>query len=218
MRKKSCVRFFTFLLCVIVFFEMGICPGSALVSFSNPHYLRHATALEPESLRLHQGLFESFEEGFGVWEPDASTPLPWFVTRTEEKAHTGTWSINMTADGHFDDGTVWIVREICIPEGTWTLGVDFFFWSEGSQFNNWEVFAYIGLLRPEIEADFTCIGHAGIQGWSPYNYSTTIQVDHDTTGWVAIGINIVWETWRTHYFDSVTITGLPQIHQKNWWE
>jgi len=54
--------------------------------------------------------FESFEEGFGAWEADADMPwepeideLPcWNVTRTQEYAHDGEWSLNFTANGLFD--------------------------------------------------------------------------------------------------------------------
>ena len=79
----------------------------------------------------------------------------------------------------------------------------------GSDYNNWQVIAYIGLDRPEVEEDFTCIGYAGIEGWSSYQHQETLTVCEATIAWVALGYNIVWETWRTHYFDSVTITGLP---------
>ena len=117
--------------------------------------------------------------------------------------------LNFTANGQCDDGTVWIVREIPLLEGSWDIELEFYFWSRGSDVNNWQVIAYIGLDRPEFEEDFTIIGYAGIEGWSPYNYNETLVVEEQTTGWVALGYDIVYETWRTHYFDSVTISGLP---------
>ena len=162
-------------------------------------------------------VFESFEDGFSLWEPDAQMPwdpekhIPphWSVILSQEKSHTGQWSLNFTANGLFDDGTVWIVREISLPPGSWDIGLEFYFWSEQSDVNNWQVVSYIGLDRPEVEGDFTVVGYAGIEGWSPYGLQETIVVDEQTTAWVALGYSIVWETWRTHYFDSVTITGLP---------
>jgi len=104
-------------------------------------------------------IFESFEDGFGPWEADADMPwdpeidmsLSWFVTRTQEYAYDGEWSLNFTANGLFDDGTVWIFREVSLPPGTWDIGLEFYFWSMASDVNNWQVIAYIGEIQPEIE-------------------------------------------------------------------
>jgi hypothetical protein len=37
--------------------------------------------------------------------------------------------LDFTANGHFDDGTLWIVREIQVPAGTWDVGVTFDVWT-----------------------------------------------------------------------------------------
>jgi len=156
-------------------------------------------------------LTESFESGLGSWEADAHMPEGrwWTVTRTQEAAFDGEWSLAFTADGRSDDGTVWIVRESRLPVGTWNIGLDFWFWSRGSDVNNWRVVAYIGIERPEVEADFTSVGYAGIEGWSSYAHEATLVLDTPTTVYVALGYSINWETIRTHYFDKVTITGAP---------
>jgi len=187
-------------------------------SYSQKSSLKQSS-YESHILNFEQkaSIFESFEEGFGPWEADADmpwdpekdTPPSWNVTRTQEYAHDGEWSLNFTANGLFDDGTVWIVREISLPPGCWDIGLEFYFWSMESEVNNWEVVAYIGEIRPEAEENFTVIGDAGIEGWSPYQHEVTIELLEQTTIWLALGYNIVWETWRTHYFDSVTISGLP---------
>ena len=157
------------------------------------------------------GVFESFEDGFDVWSPDADMPPahPYSVTRTEDRAFDGKWSLDFTADGHADDGTVWVFRELHVPAGTWMIGLEFWFWSQGSDFNNWRVVAHIGLERPEVEADFTNVGYAGVEGWSLYGLEEEIVLAVPTTVYVAFGYSINWETIRTHWFDAVTITGVP---------
>lgn len=168
----------------------------------------HLTAPSPGAA---SEIFESFEQGFGAWSPDADMPptYPYSVTRTKDRAFDGTWSLDFTADGHADDGTVWVFRELHMPAGTWIVGLEFWFWSQGSDFNNWRVVAYIGLERPAVEADFTNVGYAGIEGWSPYSLEEEIVLAVPTTVYVAFGYSINWETIRTHWFDAVTITGVP---------
>jgi hypothetical protein len=160
-------------------------------------------------------VFESFESGFGVWaghgyiacQPDC--PFEFSVTRTQERAHDGQWSLDFTANGFHDDGTVWIQRAVELTPGTWDVRLEFQFFSFQSDFNNWQVVGYIGLDPPEVEQDFTVLGFAGIGGWSPYYHAKTLVVDAPCTAYVALGYNITWETIRTHWFDSVEIRGIP---------
>lgn len=174
-----------------------------------------ASALATPDAGAAAALFESFENTFGAWtshgsvgcEPDCE--LEFSVTLSQEQAHDGEWSLDFTASGLHDDGTVWIQRPVVLTRGTWDIDLEFQLWSMPSDLNNWEVVAYIGHEPPETEADFTIIGSAGIGGWSPYSHSETLAADAPTTVWVALGYNIVWETVRTHWFDSVTIDGIP---------
>ncbi len=160
-------------------------------------------------------VLESFETGLGPWSPQGSVGcqpecvFEFSVTRTQERAHDGKWSLDFTANGLHDDGTVWIQRPVELTPGTWDIALDFQFFSFPSDFNNWELVAYIALDPPQVEEDFTLIGSAGIDGWSPYTHEQTLVVTEPTTAYVALGYNIVWETIRTHWFDSVTISGIP---------
>ncbi|MHC4082567.1 MAG: hypothetical protein ACYS15_04515 [Planctomycetota bacterium] len=83
--------------------------------------------------------------------------------------------------------------------------------SFASDSNNWQVVGSIGLDPPEVEQDFDLLGCAGIGGWSPYSHGRELLVDAPSTAYVALGYNIVYEVSRTHWFDSVAISGIsPQ--------
>jgi hypothetical protein len=161
-------------------------------------------------------LFESFEDGFGAWsvhgsvgcEPDCA--FEFSVTPTQQYALDGSWSLEFTANGWHDDGTVWVQQAIHLPPGDWQLDMAFHMFDEGpSDVNNWEVVAAIALEPARTEADFTWVGEAGEAGWTPYAHGAELSVTEPTTAYVAFGYNIVWETVRTHWFDAVTIAGAP---------
>jgi len=156
--------------------------------------------------------FESFEEGFGPWTPKAHMPdtLEWFISRTQETAYDGEWSLNYTADGSFDWGAVWMQREINLTNGTWDVNLEFYV-SGGADtpINAWAVISYIGFDEPEVWMDFTTIAYIENKSWSLFDYQKIIELNVPKTIWVAFGFRINWETWRTYYFDSVTISGIP---------
>ncbi|MCZ6494174.1 MAG: hypothetical protein O6933_08860 [Planctomycetota bacterium] len=163
-------------------------------------------------------IFESFEAGFGPWTDHAYLPcqtppdcpqLDYSVNLSPEQANDGVWSLDVTANGLHDDGTVWIQRPIELTPGTWDIELEFQLFSFPSEINNWEVVAYIGLAPPKVEGDFALIGYTGLEGWSAYSHEQPLVVEESTTAYVALGYNIVWETIRTHWFDSVTISGVP---------
>jgi hypothetical protein len=167
---------------------------------------------------MGDGIFESFETGMGPWTVDAHLPcqvppdcppLEYSVTRSQEVAHDGAWSLDFTANGMHDDGTVWIVRPIHLQPGTSNVQLDFQMFSEfSSDVNNWQVVAYIGLPPPQTEYEFTAIGEGGVKGWAPFTYSAALSTLEPTTAYVALGYHISWETWGTHWFDSVLISGV----------
>jgi hypothetical protein len=162
-------------------------------------------------------IFESFETGFGQWQAQGAIDLPdpspweWSVTRTQDQASDGTWSLDFTADGSYDDGTVWIERTLTLPAGTWDIGVQFDFWAQyDAQVGTWQKVAFIGTFDPEQTADFTVVGLEDTAGWTQYSHAETVVLDDPGTVWVAVGYHVVFETpSRTHYFDAVTITGVP---------
>ena len=162
-------------------------------------------------------IYESFENGFGPWRPSiGNPPVAWRVSPSQDQAYDGQWSLDFTADGTNDDGQVFMVREIQLPAGTWNIGLEFHLWSNGdNQITSWWGDGFIGPYEPTQESDFTQSAYGErikpitLGGWDSFSMQRTITTTTATTIYIAFGYDIVWETQRTHYFDSVTLTGVP---------
>ncbi|UCG33204.1 MAG: hypothetical protein JSU68_00955 [Phycisphaerales bacterium] len=161
-------------------------------------------------------IFESFEGDLRPWRAEEYTPLLWYVLPTQDTAQEGSWAVDITADGRADDGTIWLVREIQLPAGTWNIGLEFYtIGYPAGTMGVWPTVAFIGPYEPQVETDFTQseygfnLGMIVGSGWTPVNVSKTLDVSQPTVAYVAFGTNITFEVERTHYFDSATITGVP---------
>jgi hypothetical protein len=123
--------------------------------------------------------------------------------------------LDFTGNGLADNGTVWAVRELQLPPGSWTIGLEFQVTAVPAPINQWHAVGFIGLREPQVEEDFTQspegedFGAIVGDGWAKYSMDRTLNVAEKTTAWVAYGYNIVWETVRTHHFDAVVLTGVP---------
>ena len=162
-------------------------------------------------------IFESFEDGFGPWRARiGNPPIAWSVWPSTEQAQDGLSSLDFTADGRNDDGQVYMVRELQLPAGTWTIGLNYHLWSDGhNDLTSWYAIGFIGPYEPTMESDFTQTSYGERidaiteDGWDSFSMQRTLSVSSLTTVYVAFGYDIVWETQRTHFFDSVTLTGVP---------
>lgn len=162
-------------------------------------------------------LFESFESGFGAWSVDAhiaSVPPDQFiysVTRSQTQAEDGSWSLEFYIDGSHDDGSVWIVRSVDVPAGSWLLAVNFNVWEPfDSEINIWPRIAFIDTFQPQVEADFARIVPPSVSaGWTPFTYTRAMNFSSQQQVWVAVGLAVTWETPRTNYIDSVTVSWTP---------
>src|SRR5262245_31089281 len=158
-------------------------------------------------------IFESFEGGLGAWTshgylycqvPPNCPPLEFTVTPTGQYAQHGARSLEFWANGLNDDGTVWIQRQIQLPPGTWNIQLQFYVFDEyDGEVGAWDVVAYVGLAPPAREEDFTLVGRTGHAGWTAYQHSRVLSVTQPTIAYVALGYNIVFETYQTNWFDSV---------------
>lgn len=115
-------------------------------------------------------------------------------------------------NGHGDDGTLWIELAFSAPSGTpVNVEVDFeLFSTTRSDVNNFPVLAYVGTTDPNIEADFTIIGHTGtVSGWANYSLTKTVTPIAGQV-WIAVGTGVTWETHRDYWIDHVTVQGVPE--------
>lgn len=164
-------------------------------------------------------VIESFEEHMGPWtvrgnidcfDPVECPRFFWEVTRTTDEAHEGEFSLDMTANGQWDNGSIWIERPIHLEPGEWEIGLSFQLHDIiDSPINPFPVTAYVAFEPPQEQQDFEWIGFTGHKGWKPYNYSRTLIAEEPTTAWVALGYRITWETCRTYLVDSIVLSGIP---------
>lgn len=167
---------------------------------------------------------ESFETGFGSWSPQAFLNVPdpawqWSVVRSDLQASQGAWSVQLTASGVHDDGTIWVERSLELPAGEWEVKLGFDLWSPAdADIGTWQKIAFIGTTNPESESQFTVLGLQDFGGWHPYSYSVIVSLPNQTSLWLACGVNIVFENVRTYYVDAAIIQwSLPRpVHENTW--
>jgi len=116
----------------------------------------------------------------------------------------------MTASGVHDDGTVWVERSLELPAGEWEVRLDFDLWSPGdADIGTWEKVAFLDVFDPEEESHFTVLGLEDFGGWRTYSLVKTLSLSEPRILWFAFGLNIVFETTHTHFFDAATIRWTP---------
>lgn len=183
------------------------------------------------------GFSEGFETGLDGWEQAADVPddpnqpgekVDWRIERSTELAAAGSTSLQYVLDGHQDDGTIWVQREVPIEAGrAYAVSMRAEAWSPSESFNTLaHLVTYAGADAPTAETSFpppgTNSSDAGVaptgglreplnqaEGWRPYAFTwETPTLEADTVA-VAIGISAVWETELTYFVDDVTVTAVP---------
>src|SRR5262249_52381016 len=117
-------------------------------------------------------------------------------------------------DGHGDDGTLWIERQLAVsPTSPTRIDLSFQLFNDArSDFNNFEVKTAISAQNPTFQADFTRLGETGsAQGWVPFSVTKTLAAPAGQL-WVALGIRVAWETHRDYWIDHVVVntTTIPE--------
>jgi hypothetical protein len=171
------------------------------------------TFAAPAGAANAQTIVESFEVGFGRWQPDSDGRAPkWSVTRSTEHAYHGVHSVRIFMDGRHDDGTTWLETGIIAqPYSTVTVTLSFQLWSDQKAFaGNWGVVAAVGSRNPETEGDFTRIGWTEQRaGWQPYGGSWKVTAGGNGMIWVAVGTTVYWEVDKRHLVDYVRVDVAP---------
>ncbi|MDS0282612.1 hypothetical protein [Haloarcula onubensis] len=155
----------------------------------------------------------SFENGLDAWQVgrdlpedpgNPGQPVDASVSTTTARANTGASSVEMTVDGSADDGAVWVVQVVDFADAA-RLAVHCY--SPEQTFNALAELAVYAGPMPEgglREAVFDRSEQTGDHaGWKRYEYP----VDFSGTGVVAVGMNVVWETTVTRWFDDVGLLG-----------
>jgi hypothetical protein len=152
---------------------------------------------------------ESFEAGFGQWQPDTDGRAPSSsVTISSAQAFHGIRSVRIFMDGRQDDGTTWVETRFNGPPSTTVrVTVSFQLWSPGQGVaGGWNVVAVAGTGDPEAEADFTRLGPTEVKaGWRPYGAGWTFRTDSTGQFWVALGTSVIWEVQKAHFIDQIRV-------------
>jgi hypothetical protein len=158
-------------------------------------------------------IIESFEAGFGRWQPDSDgRAQKWSVTRSTEHAYHGLHSVQIFMDGRHDDGTTWLEAGITAqPYSTVTVTLSFQLWSDQRAVaGNWGVVAAVGSRNPETESDFTRVGYTEQRaGWQPYGGSWKVTTGGNGIIWVAVGTTVFWEVDKRHLVDYLRVDVAP---------
>ena len=164
----------------------------------------------------------SFEGGFEGWvadECDADGDY-WHVELSQVMAYEGSWSLEYYIINWGDATKVWIEKPYLVPLGRqYTVSVSFRLASQDfGDFNIWSVIASVSPNNPETRFDFVTIGDTRSGGepgewiWLLRSHSKLVDPANNPdmpgwgTIWVGFGIWGTWETPRTYYVDSATIT------------
>lgn len=167
----------------------------------------------PAEPAIAQTNIESFEAGFGRWQPDSDGRAPkWSVARSTEHAYHGVYGVRIFMEGRQDDGTTWLETGVSVkPYTTVTVSVSFQLWSDSrAAAGNWGVVAAAGNRNPEAESDFKPIGYTEQRaGWQPYGGSWKITSNHTGMIWVAVGTTVLWEVDKRHLVDYLRVDVTP---------
>ncbi|MFB6146518.1 MAG: hypothetical protein ABEJ08_02405 [Halobacteriaceae archaeon] len=155
----------------------------------------------------------SFEDGLAGWtvgrdlpyDPgNQDQPVDSSVGTTDESASAGTRSLEMTIDGSADDGTVWVQQSVDLTDPT-VLHVDYLTMAGGANvITEAAVYAGPDPGRPLTETDFDtekALQRADGGDWQTFQYD----IEHDGTGLVAVGMNVIWETEVRGLLDNVAL-------------
>jgi hypothetical protein len=156
---------------------------------------------------------EGFEVNYGSYEFDFDVPEDFYTGGykecyseiTDEDSYKGNQSLKLFLDGTSDDGTVWVERWIPVPKNS-KISVAFSFAFGNHPAMGCMVSHYVGINDPEVEQDFSDNWEEHSYNWKVYSYYANMTTGDYSRIWVAAGFSAVWETWFTHYLDSMKIT------------
>jgi hypothetical protein len=152
----------------------------------------------------------SFEDGLAGWtvgrdlpaDPNAEDDesVDSRVSVSDERASDGRHSCALFVDGRQASGAVWVQQAVDLG-GFESLAVDYY--SDRESFNIMTKAAVYAGPAPETDltaADFDMTRAVEThEGWQTYEFP----LDHDGSGLVAVGVEVVWETEVTRYVDDV---------------
>jgi hypothetical protein len=143
--------------------------------------------------------------------------IDWGITRCDEMASDGSYSVKLYLNNLNDAGKIWIERPFAVkPDRDYKVNVEYAFASaDYGEFNLFKIITGVFQRKPLtgkelISAcrDRTGIGDIPGRGykWLNKEYEFTVRSGEDGVLYLVIGIWGTWETSRTYYLDAVRVT------------
>ncbi|WP_247728600.1 hypothetical protein [Halovivax limisalsi] len=159
-------------------------------------------------------------------QPGGSEPIEHHLThhtgQTASKWFGGCFEAGLSGDA--DDGTIWIEQPVDVdPNTTYDVTLEFAGYNQEQSYNKIvSGNAYFGNDNPETEADILSRNndnalaiegdlHSADDQWVYYDTTGEFTSDGSSTAWVALGMNIFWETsYYTNLFDDLYLELTPK--------
>jgi hypothetical protein len=166
--------------------------------------------------------FFSFEQDFEGWaangldlQAGSGATIPWSITRSQDMAKDGLWSVRLFIDNINDAGKIWIQRPFTMqPNQTYQVKLGYFFAPIDSQAFSNPIIAGASTQPPATRDDLvpffedrTSLGrNTGANRWARHEYEFTAQADGVGSLYVFIGVWATFEVGYVYYLDAVRTT------------
>lgn len=174
---------------------------------------------------------QDFENEWNDWTTDSDVPMDpnnpgdevaWNISRNDQQALSGNYSLKYQIDGRQDDGVIWIERSFSLdPNRNYHISLNYSLYSFSESFNKLIiVVGYINTTSPETEEDFDYsdgrLGYGNdVAGWKGYHKSTQLKTDSSRNIWIGLGISVIWETELVYWIDDIIIEFFPGVEEIN---
>lgn len=162
----------------------------------------------------------SFERSMEGWQANGkdlyNPPVEWSIEASRDIAREGKASVRLYLNNKNDAGKIWIERPFDVePDYKYQVRVEYFLASaDWGDINLWTIITGVvpeSLKAEPVYQDDTGNGARQADGfvWLHKSYDFTVDSGADGRLIAMIGVWGTWETARTYYIDSVTITISP---------
>jgi hypothetical protein len=174
----------------------------------------------PDDEDLATQLSFSFEEGLGGWtgEPPEEafdgTPCDGRIERSNDRSHTGSWSVNLFLNNNCDAGRVWIERSFSLEPNT-PYGVRIRYWFATADWGTLNLWNIVGGAQPEpfevlnlVTLSDTGNGRDNDVGFVWFKKEHVFEVTTNSNGaaFLALGVWGTFEVTREYFIDDVSVT------------
>jgi hypothetical protein len=160
----------------------------------------------------------SFEEEMQGWQANGTDlkdpPVNWSVTRSNEQAYEGEYSLKLYLENVNDAGKIWMERTFAVdPSALYDVTLSYKFAT--ADFGDVNLFNLITTVRGDGFSSRDDLSYEGDTGhhteaegfvWLDNTFEYLVETDSKGEIYVNIGVWGSWETTRTYYVDVVNLS------------